>query len=75
MSIETRKTDLDRCIGALQAVHFIQNSYASGVEGAKRVEEICRELARHDDGMGPHGGICKNVADAISKAFLSRPLG
>lgn len=71
--VERRQTEA--CIGALSAVRFIRGRYASGATAGERIQELCEELARTDEVLGIlHADLCTNIADAISKTYLSRPL-
>lgn len=66
--------DVDRAIAALQAVQLARDSYGSGVEGCRRVKDICEMLAMGDAGHGQFGGLRKTVAEAISRAYLNADL-
>jgi hypothetical protein len=65
------KDDIDRSIAALQAVKLVRDCYSSGAAG--RIQDILEMLAMQDDGMGQFGGLRRNIADAISKAYLDHP--
>lgn len=66
--------EIDQAIDALHAIKLIRHTHASGPEGQRLVSEIIAALAASDRGMGPHGGIQRNVADAISRAYGGKPL-
>lgn len=66
--------DVDHAIAALQAVKLVRDYYASANPASERIQEIAQMLAARDSGMGTHGGLRANVADAICKAYLNRPL-
>lgn len=66
--------ETQRSCDALKAVRFIDDYHTSGPEGVAQIELICRTLAGRDTGMGNYGGLARNVADAISKAYLNKPL-
>ncbi|MGX1198655.1 hypothetical protein ACSSVQ_002639 [Parvibaculum sp. MBR-TMA-1.3b-4.2] len=57
-------------IDALQAVRLVREHYASGVEGAKRVSDICDMLETADTNMNRPNGLRTNVAAAIRKSYL-----
>jgi hypothetical protein len=60
---------INRCIEALTIVKATRRFHASGPEGVPLVRLAISSL-RGSDIDGPHGGICKAVADAIEKTYL-----
>lgn len=65
---------IDLAICALEATRLARHTYASSGKAAAQLSQIIETLVDCDNGNGQYGGLCKNVADAISKAFLNRPL-
>jgi hypothetical protein len=74
MSKVLAEDEIEHAIAALQAVRLVRDYYGSGVESAKRVEEIAQMLAARDSKMGQFGGLRATIGDAICKAYLNQPL-
>lgn len=63
------KDQLTLAIDALQAVRFIRETHGGSSLAAARIQDVAEMLAIRDDGVGLHGGICMNVAEAILNAY------
>jgi hypothetical protein len=62
--------DFERTIAAIRAIQLVRDCYASGPEGAKRVEDILKMLE-----MGSHEhALRKHIAAAIRRGLTSQPV-
>lgn len=68
----TEQAAVDHVIRALHAVEIVRDQHASGPQSVPRILEICDNLVVRDTKMGKFGGLRRNVADAICKAYFQR---
>ena len=59
---------IERVIGALQAIKYIRQHYASGPEGARLVKEITTSLREVGENLGVK--LYVNVAEAIDRSLV-----
>jgi hypothetical protein len=66
-------SDVDYVVRKLHAVKVYQSHYAGARPTPERIKELCDILVAEDSKHGKYGGLCRNVADAICKAYLQQP--
>ncbi len=65
------KTDIARCIEALQAVSLINEAHGPSVKAGELIRGIADSLALYRSKSGVHGGLCVQVSAAIYRVFLN----
>lgn len=72
---EIERRQIEACVGALQAIRFVDGRYSGGSASNARVRELCMALAQVDEALGLEGSnLCKYVADALAKTYLGHSL-
>ena len=68
------KEEIKEVIDALWKVYGIRNECQGNTEVSRRIKEVAKTLAARDHRGTKFGGLRKNVAEAITRAYLNAPL-
>ncbi len=68
------KEEVQEAVDAIWKVYDIRDECLGNTEVSRRIKEVAKTLASRDDKGTKLGGIRKNVAEAITRAYLNAPL-
>jgi len=68
------RDEVQEVVDALWEVYNIRDNCKSNTEIMQRIKQVAKDLAERDTKGTKLGGIRKNVADAIMRAYLNAPL-
>ena len=69
------KDEVQEVVDALWQVYDIRNERLGNTEVARRITQLAKDLAARDNTGTKFGGIRRNIAEAITRAYLNAPLG
>ncbi len=68
------RDEIQEVVDALWQVYNIRNECLGNTEVIRRITELAKNLAAHDDGAHKFGGLRRNIAEAITRSYLNAPL-
>ena len=68
------KEEVERVTQALWDVYHLRNECLGNTELKRRIVTLAKALAADDEGASKYGGVRRNVAEAITRAYLNAPL-
>lgn len=67
------QSEIEMAIDALQSIRLFRNHFASSRPAILHIQSVVKMLHGLNQDAGPYGGLLHNLADAISKTYLSQP--
>ncbi len=68
------KDEVQEVVDALWQVYDIRNERLGNTEVARRITQLAKDLTACDNTGTKFGGIRRNIAEAITRAYLNAPL-